>query len=229
MNQAEEYGLFFKALHSLAKICKFDLDEDTLDLYERHLASLGFKAVAFAIEDIAANRKTNEPFPSIREIREKIIPEVSNKSVADDVANRLIAAFKKHGSNWGSGYFSTSHPNNHFFEARTPEGVKHFDTFQEAFLAECGEVAWQTVQRMGGYSSVCGEWGMSENPSAFRAQLRDMVQSIMEQAKAGKLNTPPALPEPQNKKLLENNGPKSIGHILQNTLKALPKMPEGEK
>ena len=226
MNMAEEYALFFKALHALAKLCRFELDETTLDLYERHLGPLGFRQVAFAIEDIAANRKTNEPFPSIREIREKIHPEVSNRSVADDVANRLIAAFKKHGSNWGAGYYREQ---GHYFEARTSEGLKNFDTFQEAFFAEVGEVGWQTVQRMGGYSSVCGEWGMSENPSAFRAQLRDMVQSIIEQAKAGKLHTPPALPEPQNKNLLENKGPQSIGHILQNTLKALPKIPEGEK
>ena len=226
MSKSEEYALFFHALNNLAKICKFQLDPELIDLYERHLASLGFKAVAFAIEDIAANRKTNEPFPSIREIREKIIPEVSNKSVADDVANRIIAAFRKHGSNWGAGYFASS---GHYFEARTSEGVKTFNNFQEAFMAEVGEVGWQTIQRMGGYSNVCNEWGMSENPSAFRAQLRDMVQSIIEQAKAGKLHTPPALPEPQNKNLLENKVPQSIGHILQNTLKALPKMPEGDK
>lgn len=208
----EEKKLFLLHLRLLAEVCNYKPSPEIIELYVVHLEPLGFLKVAQALEQIIVNRSTRDPFPSIKDIKKILQPELSNKALADDISNRIIAAFRKHGYTWPQGSMING---GKFFEARVNGEFYYFETFKEALLKECGEAAWHVLDRMGGYSAVCAEWGQSESAeSILRAQFRDLAMSVLEQAKAGIVNVPPALPAPQ--------GNEKIMSLVQKITKQLP-------
>jgi hypothetical protein len=59
-----------------------------------------------------------------------------------------------------------------------------------------GGLAWEGVRRFGGWVRVCE--AANENPTAFRAQMRSVLESVYRRAQSGRLEERVALPEPDN-------------------------------
>lgn len=116
--------------------------------------------------------QTGFPFPS--EIRNKIIPEISDRDNAVDVANIIISCVSKFG---------------YTNEARAKN--------------EMGELAWATAIRMGGWKHLC-ETMTHENENIFRAQIRDYAETISKKSKAGRLLETPNLPVNEEVKQIIN-------------------------
>lgn len=165
------------------------LPDQVLLLYVKDLEILNFREVMIAMDELRKEKRFSVPLPF--EIVEKIKPIVSPRSIADDLANRIIASFRRHGNSWTNGFFREG---GNYYEAYIGGVTARFDSFQEAVTAEIGEVGWTAIHRMGGYTHSCREWEQSPT-GTFRAQLRDMINSVLEQAKAGVLHKLPALPE----------------------------------
>lgn len=160
MNKDEQ--LFFKFLSKLAYMCNYELDEFTISLYDQALSPFGYESCAGAVMEIIMTRKSRDLFPSIMELKEKIDPRVNKRSDAIAVANRIIDTFGK----WKLRY------------NKDPEQFKAW------FIDLVGLKEWNTVQRMGGYKRLYEEWAMTDNLTAFRAQLRDSALSVLDHNEA---------------------------------------------
>lgn len=231
-----------KSLSLTAAYFQQQILDPVVVMYAQDLADLEFTDVMRALQEIR-REKNRRHMPLPADIREKVNPTVSARSIADDVANRIIGSFRKHGNSWPTGYFTSHTPEGRYFEAVTSAGLKTFATFEEAAIAEIGEVGWVVLKRMGGYSAACREWENVEAVTTLRAQIRDLANSVLEQAKAGTLYQPPALPEPQERAKLGgkgigalltgpapsklssegDSGPKRVGDLIAKTMKDMPK------
>lgn len=60
---------FLKRLAVLAQICRHNLDEYQIELYDLELKSRGYDELCKAIDKVIINRKSNERFPSIGELK----------------------------------------------------------------------------------------------------------------------------------------------------------------
>lgn len=60
-----------------------------------------------------------------------------------------------------------------------------------------GELGWEGVTRFGGWVRVCE--AANDNPTAFRAQMRNVLESVYRRAQQGRLTEAVALPEPEKK------------------------------
>jgi len=199
---------FLKLINTLARSANFELDVDILSMYDKYLSPFGYELVNRALEDIFVERDSRDPFPSVAFILKTMRVDVSDKSVAEDCANRILGAIQRYDYTWPMG--RGVEPDKNWF-GRTP-GI--YDSFQAAFESNCGELGWAVVQRMGGYSRLCEEWRACKNMQVFRAQIRESAKATIELSKAGKLHIPPALPEAK--------GSEKVKQLIGNTLKKLP-------
>lgn len=74
-----------------------------------------------------------------------------------------------------------------------------------------GELAWEIVQRDGGWSRIC-ENVTNDMKGTLKAQWREMGLGLIDKSQKGILGKRPSLPGPQIKSL---PGAKSIGQILK--------------
>lgn len=96
MNKTE----FAKRMAVLAQLTPhFELDDtgNLLGIYNSHLKAYGYERVCLALDEIIASRNARDPFPSVKEIKEVMDPQVDEKSLAVDTAERLWAAVGKFG------------------------------------------------------------------------------------------------------------------------------------
>jgi hypothetical protein len=123
---------------------------------------------------------TNRAFPMPGQIREMVAPLEDSQSAARDAAGRIIAAVSKFG--WNN------------------------STAAREYI---GSLGWEVVQRQGGWKSVC-ETLTHDNATGLQAQWRDLAMAVANRAKAGLLDSAPALPEPKLKKLADGLKPIEI-------------------
>lgn len=72
---------------------------------------------------------------------------------------------------------------------------KHGYTQSEDAREYIGPVGWEVVRRLGGWTAVCQSMHDRDIPT-LTAQYRDLAKSVIQRARAGLGDTPPALPEP---------------------------------
>jgi hypothetical protein len=125
------------------------LSEQVLEMYIEDLADLDPTAVIAAYRAYRRNPK-NLVFPLPAQIRALVAPDVDPESAAREIAARITGAITKFG--WCNAT-----------EAR-------------AFI---GEVGWGIVERQGGWMHLCQNHGVTIQPSAFQAQVRDQAASAL--------------------------------------------------
>jgi hypothetical protein len=148
-------------------------------------------------------------YPLPADIRDLVTPSVDDRNIALDLAKRISGAISRRGWTW---------PSNFHYEG--------FASFEEAVIAELGELAWVVICRRGGWQKIHDEY-FEVDTGIFTAQLRDHIESVIKMAKAGILDTPPALPQPQNAELPRLEGLTPIGQIGEGLLLKLKKNDEG--
>lgn len=147
---------FHKLLSILAARCKTELDEIEIELYDRHLSYHGYDKVCTALEAILIERSGNDPFPPIGIILGRMGHQVTVKTLAMDVTNRIATAVSKKGYNWA-------------------DKVPDFEADMQRVL---GEVGVLVVKRLGGWHSII-EFA-NGNPNHYRTWLRDSALSVIE-------------------------------------------------
>lgn len=168
-------------LNGLAEYMQVNLTAGQLQMYAEDLQDLSAEEIKKIVYEFRKNQKEHYgKFPLPAALRTLIKPEVSSEDVANDVAGKIWDSISRFGS-WRG------------------DDAKIY----------LGELAWQVVLRMGGWSSICTT--PSDNRSFFFAQCRDVARSVQNLSLAGKLETKHALPT------LDRTGtdePKSIANIL---------------
>jgi hypothetical protein len=99
-------------------------------------------------------------------IRNHITPAETDENKAIEAVSRIIDAVSRFGWN-------------------NLEAAKEF----------IGELGWQIVTRDGGWQNVCESMN-PDNLGVYRAQWKQLALTQIQRAKAGTLNTAPALPAP---------------------------------
>lgn len=172
------------------------IPDEVIELYVFDLKDLDFESVRIAYEKYRRNpRNTRAPLPAA--IREIISPLEDPRTMAIDASNRIVAAIAKHGYTWNW--------------PRDGKWWPHH-SFQDACIAEVGELGWDVIQRMGGWLAVHDEW-KREGDGIFKAQLRDLAEAAYKRAANGHRNTPPGLPG-----VTQGNRLLSVGQIMKGQL-----------
>lgn len=157
-----------------AEICNRTLSDAAVAAITEGLRGYQLFEISNAIIDLRRSGK----FPSILEIENKICPNVSSRQEASVLANKLLGAVSQHGYVW------TTRLNSDFYKTGSFEGD---------FRAELGDVAWEVIKLMGGWGPFC-ESCNSTDQGILRAQLRELIESVVAKAGAGNLDKALALP-----------------------------------
>lgn len=158
---------FVQALVLVAQSCQFELSESLIAIYDQTLQRHGYPKLCWALKTILVNRRTRDPFPSIREIQETIEPALEAKDIATDSAARLLGAVSKFG------------------RGRPQEA--------EVYV---GEVGWRALRCWGTWSQLC-EQLTTYNGTTMMAQFRDLCSTVVKKAQLGLPDGPVALPGPR--------------------------------
>jgi hypothetical protein len=147
---------FFTRLTALAcMVQNFTLDETVVAIYDRALAPLGYKNVAEALDEIISERNSRDPFPSIKEIKAKILPELDLEAEAALIASTIVGAVSKFGP------------------YRLKE-ARHI----------LGEVAWAIVETEGGWENICLSL-TNDNLGILKAQWRNLAKTFLNRRSVG--------------------------------------------
>lgn len=158
MTQAERD--FIARLTALAAMCGFTLTPELIALYDRNLCASGYPKLVMALDYVIVNRKSRDPFPSIKEIRDLVAPESDPEVEAIEAAGRIVQAVTRVGP------YQT-------------EKAREF----------IGELGWLVVQREGGWQTVC-QILTDDNIGILKAQWRQMAKAQYARAKAGVVTAP---------------------------------------
>lgn len=139
----------------LAAYYQKQIPDVVLKMYARDLNDLDFKEVCGALERYRQDPK-NRSMPLPAQIRAILGSAVDSDSAAREIAGRIAGAVVKHGFYQGT-------------EARE----------------YIGEIGWTVVTKLGGWGHICTNLGVSIDPTAFYAQVRDLAKTqIMYEPKA---------------------------------------------
>lgn len=139
------------------------LSAPILEMYVDDLKEFPEEKIIAAYAAYRKNPK-NKTFPLPAQIIEILSPEVSPNTQAHEIASRIRESI---------GRFGYSNP---------PEAEQYI-----------GPIGWKIVKRMGGWSYLCQEVGLSIQPDAFFAQCREMAKSQQELDALGMVDSPELL------------------------------------
>lgn len=117
---------FLNRLRALAKLCREELPEVVIQLYDSAFASMGYDKGCAAVEQAILTRRGNDRFPSIADLRAHVVKEPQDIDLANEAVGRIFEAVDKFG--WNS------------------------SAKAEAYM---GDVAWRAVRQFGGWMSIC--------------------------------------------------------------------------
>jgi hypothetical protein len=123
------------------------IEDAVLRMYAEDLSDLTLSEARAALEAYRKNPK-NRQLPMPSQIRDVLRPELDTESLAREIAARIGGAVTKYG--WCNG---------------------------EAARAFIGEVGWSIIERRGGWSQLCQNHGISIDPTAFEAQVREQAKA----------------------------------------------------
>lgn len=142
--------IFYAKLTGLAAmVSNFTLIEETIELYDQHLEPLGYERVCRALDRIIVERSSRDPFPSIKEIRMIIDPELDPDQEAMVIASKIVGAVARIGP----------------YQSELAQHV-------------IGEVGWRIVQCEGGWENIC-QTLTYDNQSTLKAQWRNLAKTFM--------------------------------------------------
>jgi hypothetical protein len=141
---------FYTKLTGLAGMVQgFTLSPEVIGLYDQHLEGLGYDRVCDALDRIIMERSSRDPFPSIKEIRTIIDPELDPDQEAMVIASRIAGA------------------------------VSRIGPYQSGLARQIiGEVGWKIVQCEGGWENVCQTLSY-ENQGMMKAQWRNLAKTFI--------------------------------------------------
>lgn len=143
------------------------IDDDVLVMYVNDLSDLPFTRVIDELESARRDPK-NARFPLPAVIRNRIQPQDAD---SDEIRAHMAAS-------------------------RIPEAVAKFGWNNPAGArAHMGELAWQVIERDGGWRQLCQTLN-SENIGMLKAQWRNQALVEAKRARAGLTHVAPALPSP---------------------------------
>lgn len=127
---------WFKALTSLATLCKFELSDDILELYDTALSHFGYETLEKITKEFIFNRNNNDAFPSIKQFREALMSEDHY-----EIAGKILDAIRSKGRT---------------LAMRDSNGKFHgHDNFNSLLIAEFGSIGAQVIKQIGGWQSLC--------------------------------------------------------------------------
>lgn len=133
----------------------FQITKEISVLYCNALEDLGFDRVCLAIDEIIKTRRGRDTFPSIRDIREKLEPQIDPEAEAIDICGRIT------------------------------EAISRIGPYRERDAREfVGEIGWALVLRDGGWRTVC-EILDYENMATLKAQWRQAALGKIKRIKSG--------------------------------------------
>jgi hypothetical protein len=149
----ESQKIFYSKLTGLAgMVPNFTLKPEIIDLYDQHLGPLGYDRVCKALDRIVVERNSRDPFPSIKEIRMIIDPELDPDQEAMVIASRIVGT------------------------------VSRIGPYQTDLAKQIiGEVGWRIVQSEGGWENVC-QTLTYENQGTLKAQWRNLAKTFLSRA-----------------------------------------------
>lgn len=147
---------FYAKLTGLAAMVpNFRLIDETIELYDQHLAPLGYDRVCKALDRIVVERNSRDPFPSIKDIRLVIDPELDPDQEAIVIASRIAGA------------------------------VSRIGPYQADLAKQLiGEIGWKIVQSEGGWENVC-QTLTYENQGTLKAQWRNLARTFLSRMEYG--------------------------------------------
>lgn len=161
---------------SIARIYGKELEKNTLKIMIDSVEDLQFEKIISSLNNWPKTSKLNRhPFPA--ELRELIIPEINERSVAIVLARKIDKAIRDHGSMWDQGIMGF---NGIFFEG----GGKIFPTWKEAVIEELGQIGWATIVQKGGWLQTRNSANEMDE-QGFIAQTRDQIQANIQLEKQG--------------------------------------------
>lgn len=111
------------------------------------LSPLGYDRLAIALDETINRRRSRDPFPSVREIREILEPEARPEDEAAEIASRIVRV------------------------------VARIGPYREAAARDAlGPLGWDIVQRQGGWMTVC-EMLSYDNLPQLQAQWRRLAEA----------------------------------------------------
>lgn len=145
--------LFYAKLTGLAAIVPgFTLVEETIELYDQHLSCLGYDRVCRALDQIIVERNSKDPFPSIKEIRMAIDPELDPDQEAVVIASKIAGTVSRIGPyRW------------------------------ELAKDLIGDIGWKIVQCEGGWENIC-QTLTYDNQTTLKAQWRNLAKTFLTRA-----------------------------------------------
>ena len=189
-----------------------ELPQPVVTMFGEDLKDLPFDATMMAIDSYRRDGK-NRQAPMPGQIRDMVLPKVEDKDQARDCAALILKAISRRGYYWAGGSMMDGVCR---FEGNS--GVFH-ETFETACKEFCGDLAWEVIQRFGGWQRLC-EVANDSQDTTLMAQLRDLADSLQKKARAGSLDQPPGLPASQNSVPQLDQGRTQA--FISSTLKGMP-------
>lgn len=154
-----------RSVGKLARLYRNELDADTIEFYAEVL--LRRMTPEQACDAIAKWAEAEPRWPSPGQIISLVHPKAEAKDEAAELAQRLRVAISRHGYTWESTHRYDGHA-----------------SIDDAIRSELGDAALSLVQRCGGWSAFCREWGGEDGDTSARAQLRGLCEASLKNTAA---------------------------------------------
>lgn len=138
----------------------FNLNPQILTMYVDDLSDLPIDQVIWAYGEYRKNPK-NRVSPLPAQIREIVQPNISEDDQANLIASKITESINKFGWN-------------------KPNEVKEY----------VGSIGWAAIEGWGGWLYICENHGKNLNPTAFNAQNRGNIKSMLLENKVQVVSTP---------------------------------------
>jgi hypothetical protein len=165
-----------------------ELPDISLRMYAKILMEHEPDFVFEAMRNVMRDPKIRQ-MPTPAQILETVKPVITPTDDARDVAALLGKACRKKGDLWSAGFFQDG-------RAHFEGGGKMHNTFEEAVIAEVGEVGFEVIRRIGGWGSFYTLWNNTTD-SHFMAQMRDLAETVSKKSLGGVLYELPKLRKSQ--------------------------------
>lgn len=120
---------------------------EVLQMYVEDLADLNPNDLVLAYTKYRRDPK-NRTFPLPAQIRAIVHPEIDPDSIAKEISARISGAIPKYG--WD----------------RSIDAQEYI-----------GPIGWKVVKKLGGWSYLCQNHGVTINPTTFMAQTRELIKT----------------------------------------------------
>ncbi len=177
--------MFFEKLAILARVCGFTIDSLIVKAYDQNLSRYGYEAICKALDHIFINRRTRDPFPSIKEIISQVVPETDAETEAIEASARIIQGVSRYGY---------------------PNSIQ-----AQQFI---GPLGWRVVERFGGWANIC-QTLTQDNVAILQAHFRKVAMTTHIRALQGFDEVAPVIPLRSKRNESEQKQLMPAGKVLE--------------